>query len=101
MHKKGITFFLLFSFTMFIVAPTAIMILDSSYDISYFYNVNEEENKSNETLKKLDFEVFDLHKYILTGMQSDEADQSKVYLKNYKSLYLENFSPPPEQNGIS
>lgn len=101
MHKKKITLFLLISFTLFIVAPTTIMILDSSYDISYFYNLNEEENKSNETIKKYEFEVFDLNKYILVRFYDDSVDQSKFYLKNYTSLYLECFSPPPEQNHIS
>lgn len=101
MYKKGITLLLLVSFTIFILAPTAIMILDSSYDVSYFYNLNEEENKNNETLKKYEFEVFDLNKYILLGFFNDEAEQSKFYYKDYTSLYLECFSPPPEQNDIS
>lgn len=101
MYKKGITLFLLVSFTLFIVAPSVIMVLDSSYDISYFYNLNEEENKNSETLKKYEFKVFDLNKYILLGFYNDRVDQSKFYFTNYTSLYLECFSPPPEHNDIS
>ena len=101
MYKKGITLFFLLSFTIFIIAPTAMLIVDNSYDVSYFYNLNEEENKNNETLKKYEFELFDLNKYILVGFSPDKVDQSKFYLKEYTSLHLECFSPPPEQNGIS
>lgn len=101
MRKKAISIFFLFSFTVFMVAPTVMSVLDSSYDISYFYSLNEEENKSNETLKKFEFEVFDLERYLITSFKSNEESHSGYYLKNYTTLSLECLSPPPEQNLFS
>ena len=101
MYKKVISIFFLFSFTVFMVAPTVISVMDSSYNISYFFSLNEEENKSNETLKKFEFEVFDLDKYLIAEFKSDIKHHLGYYSKLYTTLSLESVSPPPEQNTIS
>lgn len=101
MRKKAISIFFLFSFTVFMVAPTVLSVLDSSYNISYFFSLNEEENKSNETLKKFEFEVFDLDKYLIAEFKSDNEHHLGYYSKLYTALSLESVSPPPEQNIFS
>lgn len=83
------------------VTPTVLSVLDSSYNISYFYSLNEEENKSNETLKKFEFEVFDLDKYLIAEFKSDKDHHLSYYLKHYTTLSIESVSPPPEQNTFS
>lgn len=101
MHKKTISIFFLVSFTIFMVTPTVMSILDRSYDVSFFYSLTEEENKNNETLKKFEFEVFDFDKYLITAFKSDKEDNLNYCLEHYTTLTLECLSPPPEQSFLS
>lgn len=83
-------------FLMFLVAPTAIAIVDDSVDISAFYTTSEEEEKGVE--KNNNSEVV-----FLEGDTSESfliskkiTHNTRYYFKNYQKPHLNLISPPPD-----
>ncbi len=98
MPKARISIFFSLIFTMFIVAPTIISVIEDAYDLSIFYSLNEEENKEqNEISKKLEIKFLDNLGIASVFWDFEENSLFNLYLKNYTPLSLECASPPPEQ----
>ena len=89
-HIKAL--YLAILFVVLISAPTIIMSIDSSIDVSSFYNVNEEEEHEN---LKIVFKNTALDTQTLF-----EAPISLNYIgfsfKHYSKPYVSVVSPPPE-----
>ena len=96
MHKRTISYFFLVLFTLFIAAPTVISVVEKSFDTSIFYSVNEEENKTNETLKVFEVKFSDHEKFCVSVLDFEKEKSYISYIKNYTSNDLECLSPPPE-----
>lgn len=82
---------------MFIVAPTVISVMESNYDVSVFFSLNEEEEQK----ESKSFETFEIK--FLEAINEDivlfidyEEHLHATYINEYAQLHLESFSPPPE-----
>ncbi|MFP4844363.1 hypothetical protein [Winogradskyella sp. PE311] len=90
-HNLAIFFTILFMTV--ISAPSIIMSMDDSIDISYVFGENEEEEK--ETFKLLfEINVQDFDNYF-SSIRSTDC-HSYTY-KNYQKPHLNLISPPPEK----
>lgn len=97
MLRSFISKFFLTIFLVFLSAPTIISVIDETYDVSVFYNVNEEENNNLNEIKKMEFHLED--DFFLSFFEPIESNLvSDFYLNLYTHLNIENLSPPPEQN---
>ena len=89
--NHSIAIFLTILFLGFITAPTIIMSVDNSIDISSFYGVNEEEESAKFKLA-LTFEDF--------GQDELDGTKSLDYIfyayRVYPKPHLNLISPPPE-----
>lgn len=83
-------------FLVFLSAPTIISAVDDSYDVSMFYNINnEEENNNLNEIKKLEFHLNDgFCSSFYVPIKSNKILDS--YLNLYSHLNNEIPSPPPE-----
>ena len=89
---------LLFSsmFLLFLIAPTVILIIDNSADVSCFYISSEEEEKGNEISKDKELMLYDvLNETVLLDSNEIENDLEYFY-KNYPKPHLNLISPPPD-----
>ena len=101
MKIKSIALFFLVIFSIFLVAPTAIKIIEKKVDISYFLSLSEEENKNS--LKELNVDkVFIIQSRNITefGLLKKKSI-AFIYLDNlYPKIFIDSNSPPPEHNII-
>lgn len=96
MNKKTVSFLLSFIFVMLIAAPTTIMLIEKSYDVSVFFSLNEEENSQNEISKKLEVNIDTNSPNLFTILELKKKKIDNYYNESYSDLALDNFSPPPE-----
>ena len=89
-HKVAIFFAILFM--AIISAPSIIMSVDDSIDITFFYGENEEEEKEN---FKLLFEMSSLSLEDCVIITSD-ANATIYTFKSYPKPQLNLILPPPE-----
>ncbi|WP_299223079.1 hypothetical protein [uncultured Psychroserpens sp.] len=97
MNKTIIAIFFSILFVSLIAAPTIIIAIDDTADVSYFYSTTEEEeNKSDEKNKEIDVLLSESN----TGLESWfilNTDNHMAYrFKNYPKPHLNLISPPPE-----
>ncbi|WP_298531775.1 hypothetical protein [uncultured Algibacter sp.] len=96
MTKQVISISLSALFMLFVIAPTVIMIIDDSVDVSMFYSSTEEEEKSHEKNKDKELLLFDFSK-ALSDLDLNETENNLVYFfKKYPKPHLNLISPPPE-----
>ncbi|WP_250433452.1 hypothetical protein [Hanstruepera flava] len=90
MSKKTIAILFSILFLAFITAPTIIIAVDDSVDVSIFYSVTEEENEN----LKLAFtdNNFESENISIAVVQ----ENSGYFFKNYQKPHLNLISPPPE-----
>ncbi|WBX73506.1 hypothetical protein PG913_11815 [Tenacibaculum pacificus] len=93
--KVKIALFFSILFMSLIVAPTIITLIDDNQDISYFFDLTEEEeNNTKEGLKELK-----IYSNIDVNIFFKKIKKRKNVIfnsKNYTSLYLKISTPPPE-----
>lgn len=94
MTKRIISYFLSMLFVLFIVAPTAIMLIEKSYDVSVFFSLSEEEN-TNEIEKNAHFSPNEIAT-LNTSSIFEKKTHYNGHSLNYKTFPLETISPPPE-----
>lgn len=93
MGKKTIAILFSVLFLAFITAPTIIIAVDNSVDVSVFYSVAEEENE-NLKLPFPDNGFNGLEDLVIL----ESKENSRYYFKNYPKPHLNLISPPPELN---
>ncbi|MEX6626948.1 hypothetical protein [Tenacibaculum salmonis] len=93
--KVKIALFFSILFMSLIVAPTIITLIDDNQDISYFFDLTEEEETNTEEgLKELKiYSNFDVNIFF---KKIQKRKNVIFYSKNYTSLYLKISTPPPE-----
>lgn len=92
MYKKAISIFFTILFLGLITAPSIIMAIDDSVDISVFYSISEEEEESKNlkifpSFGDLDYSFSEFFKY-----NTYLGYRYKIYPKPHLNL----ISPPPE-----
>lgn len=99
MNKTVITILFSLIFVSFTVAPSILVIVDDTYDISVLISSSEEEEKKGEeNIKDIEIEI-PSHKTIDQTFHNKTLVNSLKYCgNNYCSLFKELISPPPETN---
>ncbi|MBR9845239.1 MAG: hypothetical protein GYB35_03600 [Algicola sp.] len=97
MNKNITAIFFLIVFAFLISAPTVILAIDDTTDISYFYSITEEEeNNTSKKMSELDVLASDN----MIGLESLYFSNSNNGLhyrfKTYPKPHLNLISPPPE-----
>lgn len=91
MNKKTIAIFFTLLFMALITAPTIIIAVDDSVDISMFYSITEEENENI----KMPFPENNFNDFV--SLFSTDSNEYLVYcFKKYPKPHLNLISPPPE-----
>ncbi len=87
-------FILIFSFTNLLVTPT-LLTLHGNEDISFFINLNEEENSEKNSVSFGEYLTEDSSKTLLS-LDSFYSRSFLHYTSSYKSVYQKIISPPPD-----
>ena len=97
MSRNIISILLSIIFLLFLVAPTVIVMVDDSVDISFFFTSSgEEEDKGVEKNKDLEV-LFSESKMNETDFVLNKTENNTWYFsKNYPKPHLNLISPPPE-----
>lgn len=102
MYKNIVSIILSTLFLVLLVAPTVIMFVDDSADISVFYTSSEEEEKKGQEKQEKDKEL--LYYEFLKGSSYFTVNETEIsltyYFKKYTRPYLNLISPPPELNTL-
>ncbi len=95
---KTICWFFIVIFSSFIIASSALVILEENTDISIFYSVTEEEQNGEER-KIAEKHTKILNKFLTLDLKisdhSIQLIQPNIFL-DWASVYFELHSPPPE-----
>jgi hypothetical protein len=91
MNRKIIAILFSVLFVALITAPSIIIAIDDSVDVSIFYSITEEEEK--ETLKVFPMNELNEEDYFLTSSSNDNLG---YFFKNYLKPHLNIISPPPD-----
>lgn len=95
-HKLSATFFLLI-FIAQISAPSVVMAIDDSIDISCFFAINEEEEEKGPKVTKEGKVFFQESMLMINYIKGfDKERQHAYFFKNYPKPHLNLISPPPE-----
>ncbi|TXD49834.1 hypothetical protein [Polaribacter sp. IC073] len=94
--KIRVAIVLTFIFTLFIVTPTILSVVQDNFDISILYNISEEENNQKEVSKNFDMKFSETKTCLSLFNTLDKKDLLDFYLKKYTDISQENSSPPPE-----
>ena len=93
-----IALFFTLLFSSIIITPGIICLVDDNQDITFFLDMNEEEeNKGKESEKNLELKIDfseEFSDYILSGIQKKRNIIFKS--KNYTSEYSKITTPPPQ-----
>ena len=94
--KKKIAIVFTIIFTLFIVSPTVLSVVEDSFDISILFNVGEEENNQKEISKNFDLKSSEIKKTDSLFNSLKKRNSLNYRLKKYTDIYQENTYPPPE-----
>lgn len=97
MLQRIISITLSLLFVLFLTAPTIIMMIDKTADVTIFYTSNEDEEKNGQE-KDIDKKIV-VNQY-LQGDSDFDLKPIMNYLdyfpKNYSNPFINIISPPPE-----
>jgi len=96
MPKKIACLLLSSLFLVFLIAPTIIIIIDQSIDISTFYTSSKKEKKESEENQKSEVLFFELNPAYLDFSNLEVEKNTEHYFKNYAKPYLNLILLPPE-----
>ena len=94
--KKKIAIVFTIIFTLFIVSPTILSVVEDSFDISILFNVGEEENNQKEISKNFDLKSSEIKKTDSLFNSLKKRNSLNYRLKKYTDIYQKNTYPPPE-----
>ena len=94
--KKKIAIVFTIIFTLFIVSPTVLSVVEDSFDISILFNVGEEENNQKEISKNFDLKSSEIKKTDSLFNSLKKRNLLNYRLKKYTDIYQKNTYPPPE-----
>lgn len=99
MKSKLSAIFFLLIFSALITAPTIIVAIDNSFDITCFYNITEEEEESGHQISKEGKMFYVASSQVLNQVNGIEKNGLYAYcFKKYSKPYVNLVSPPPEFN---
>lgn len=96
MYKQSIAIFLTVLFMAFIVAPTIIVAVDDSIDVSILYGSCEEEEKENEKNSSLELIASNSNSDSSSISNTNDQLADAYYFKPYPRPNINLISPPPD-----
>ena len=96
MSKNIVSIILVTIFSLFLVAPAVIAIVDDTIDISVFYTSSEEEDKGIEKNKNLEVLFSEFNTTVSNFVIKKTKNNLRYYFKKYTKPHLNLISPPPE-----
>lgn len=97
MIQKLTAIFFLMIFAALITAPSVVMAIDDTIDISCFYTINEEEEEKGHEIAKEGKIFYAESMHLLDYIKGfDKRKQHVYFFKNYPKPHLNLISPPPE-----
>lgn len=97
MSKNILAIFFSIVFISLITAPTILVLIDDSIDLSLIYDISEEEEeKGSEKNKELEVFVVELHPELNDFTLSKNKADTEHAFKTYPKPHLNLVSPPPE-----
>jgi len=97
MNKSFLAIFFSIMFLSLVMAPTLIMAIDHSIDISYIYDLSEEEEeKGKENTKEFEKFITDFDIEMASFITLDKNEKLEYTFKTYQKPHLNFISPPPE-----
>lgn len=91
MQRKTIAILFSILFVALITAPSIIIAMDDSFDVSIFYSITEEEEK--ESLKIFPTNELNEAECLFS---SNSIDNLGYFFKNYLNPHINILSPPPD-----
>ena len=88
-------------FLVFLAAPTILVAVDNSIDVSIFYASSEEEEKGSEKNKDKEILFFEFDISESDFNLNETNNCLGYYFKNYPKPHLNLISPPPELGILS
>ncbi len=80
-----------------VTAPSILLIVDDSIDISFLYDISEEEEeKGKEKNKEFEIIVLDLPLLCEDYFNSENEEDLGYFFKKYSKPHLNLIFPPPE-----
>jgi hypothetical protein len=91
-------------FSIIIITPVVIMMIDDGQDIAFYLDMNEEEENSGkegkegkEAAKDLEVKVYPTESSVISLLKGIHKKRNvRFQSKNYISEYPKNTTPPPE-----
>ncbi|WP_052184243.1 hypothetical protein [Psychroserpens sp. Hel_I_66] len=97
MKQKISSIFFLLIFTALITAPSVIMVIDDSIDISCLYSLTEEEEeKENNITKEGKIFYYNSMKLITYIESLEKFNKTAYFFKTYQKPHLNIIFSPPE-----
>lgn len=96
MSKNIVSLFLSLLFVVFVLTPTLITLVDKAADISVFFEISDEEEKSVEKDGEAQEYLYELHQQELTYGVSGRRNVEAYLCITYPNPHLNIISPPPE-----
>jgi hypothetical protein len=97
MRKNLLAILFSLLFLTLVMAPTIIVVVDSTIDISFVYDMSEEEEeKGSEHNKELEKLVVDLGIEVVALNKTEDREVLKYTFKSYQKPHLNLIFPPPE-----
>jgi hypothetical protein len=93
---KRMAYILTFVFMAFIATPSIVAYIDNSVDVSFAFNVNEEESSSKNEIN-LEFNLEEHHSnYISIQYLQEHTHTEDIYRESYPIVFLDVICPPPK-----
>ncbi len=84
-------------FLTLVMAPTIIVVVDNTIDISFVYDISEEEEEiGSEHSKELEKVVVDFGIEVIGIKTTEDLEDLRYTFKSYKKPHLNLICPPPE-----
>lgn len=78
----------------FLATPSIVAYIDNSVDISFVFNVNEEESSSTNKIN-LEYKIEETSNHLSIQYLQDKKNSVAYYIANYSSINLDIIIPPP------
>ncbi len=93
---KKLAYILTFVFLAFIATPSIVAYIDNSVDVSFAFNVNEEESSSKNEIN-LEFNLEEHHSnYASIQYLQEHSNTEDFYTESYPIVFLDVIFPPPK-----
>lgn len=96
MSRNSVSIFFLFSFLVFLSAPSIIAMADNDVDVSLFFSMAEEEENGSPKVKTVKDIILESHDNDGFVSLKEEINHLSYYLKRYSKPHLNLISPPPK-----